>query len=48
MGFGLVPSVLVVAALLFKLVTSIMNFYYTQWHFVNRVSMLPAVAACFA
>jgi hypothetical protein len=36
--FGLVPAVLVVAALLLKPVTSIMNFYYTQWHFVNRVS----------
>jgi hypothetical protein len=35
-----VPTVLVVAALLLKPVTSIMNFYYTQWHFVNRVSML--------
>lgn len=34
--FGLVPAVLVVAALLLKPVTSIMNFYYTQWHFVNR------------
>jgi hypothetical protein len=42
--FGLVPSVLVVAALLLKPVTSIMNFYYTQWHFVTRVSTLPWVA----
>eukprot|EP00882_Tetradesmus_deserticola_P000612 GHRQ01000668.1.p1 GENE.GHRQ01000668.1~~GHRQ01000668.1.p1 ORF type:complete len:505 (+),score=214.51 GHRQ01000668.1:245-1759(+) len=34
--FGLVPSVLVAAALLLKPVTSIMNFYYTQWHFVSQ------------
>jgi hypothetical protein len=46
--FGLVPSILVVAALLLKPVTSIMNFYYTQWHFVNRVSMLLGLADCFS
>jgi hypothetical protein len=45
--FGLVPTVLVVAALLLKPVTSIMNFYYTQWHFVNRVSRMRGFAGCF-
>lgn len=48
--FGLVPAIIVVALLVLKPVTSMMNGYYTQWAFISQVSSagegVGAAAAC--